>query len=161
MKDKVKSWLIKGANTQEGVKLMEMSAATELGLRLVRIYPDACRSFMITTLCRLYSISEDFLVKNERVVYQPKVNPFRSEFPFLGRPGCPVELEALASRKITRFYDYVRLHSQLRDCTTAEECATIARDLIDSYIDNRMIWAELNYYQAHKSLLGNILFSMN
>ena len=65
-----------------------------------------------------------------------------------------MELEALASRKFSRYHNYVNLHSQLRDCASLQECADTSRELIDSYIENRMIWDELNYYQQHQVLLG-------
>lgn len=65
-----------------------------------------------------------------------------------------MELEALASRKFSRYHSYVRLHKKLRDCTSLQECADVSRQLIDSYIDNRMIWQELNYYKEHHALLG-------
>ena len=65
-----------------------------------------------------------------------------------------MELEALASRKFSHYHSYVRLHKKLRDCTSLQECADVSRQLIDSYIDNRMIWQELNYYKEHRTLLG-------
>lgn len=65
-----------------------------------------------------------------------------------------MELEALASRKFGKYHAYVRLHAQLRDCTSLEQCADISRQLIDNYIENRMIWQELDYYRKHKSLLA-------
>lgn len=65
-----------------------------------------------------------------------------------------MELEALASRKFSRYHHYVRLHATLRDCTSLQQCADISRELIDSYLENRMIWDELNYYKEHHVLLG-------
>lgn len=65
-----------------------------------------------------------------------------------------MELEALASRKFTKYRAYVRLHHQLRDCTSLEDCARVAGELVDNYIDNRLIWQELNWYKEHGSLLG-------
>lgn len=65
-----------------------------------------------------------------------------------------MELEALASRKFNKYHAYVRLHAQLRDCTSLQQCADISRELIDNYIENRMIWQELNYYKEHHALLG-------
>lgn len=65
-----------------------------------------------------------------------------------------MELEALASRKFTKYRAYVRLHRQLRDCTSLEDCAKVAGELVDNYIDNRLIWQELNWYKEHGSLLG-------
>ena len=65
-----------------------------------------------------------------------------------------MELEALASRKFSKYHAYVRLHARLRDCTSLQECADVSRQVIDSYMDNRMIWQELNYYKEHHALLG-------
>ena len=65
-----------------------------------------------------------------------------------------MELEALASRKFSKYHAYVRLHADLQDCTSLQQCADVSRQLIDSYLDNRMIWDELNYYKEHRTLLG-------
>ena len=65
-----------------------------------------------------------------------------------------MELEALASRKFTKYRAYVRLYNKLRDCSTLEQCAKVAGELVDNYIDNRLIWQELNWYQEHGSILG-------
>ena len=65
-----------------------------------------------------------------------------------------MELEALASRKFTKYRAYVRLHRQLRDCESLEDCARVAGELVDNYIDNRLIWQELTWYKEHGSLLG-------
>lgn len=65
-----------------------------------------------------------------------------------------MELEALASRKFTKYRAYVRLYNKLRDCSTLEQCAKVAGELVDNYIDNRLIWQELSWYQQHGSILG-------
>ena len=65
-----------------------------------------------------------------------------------------MELEALASRKFTKYRAYVRLYNKLRDCSTLEQCAKVAGGLVDNYIDNRLIWQELSWYQEHGSILG-------
>ena len=65
-----------------------------------------------------------------------------------------MELEALASRKFTKYRTYVRLYNKLRDCSTLEQCTKVAGELVDNYIDNRLIWQELSWYQEHGSILG-------
>lgn len=85
--------------------------------------------------------------------YTPR-DTFRSEFPFLNRADCPIELKALVTDKFSSFHAYRDLHKQLRDCTNVAECAETAKQLIDSFTENRAIWAELNYYKEHKVLLG-------
>lgn len=65
-----------------------------------------------------------------------------------------MQLEALVSRKFQKYHAYVRKHKQLRDCTSLVECADMSRQVIDDYMDNRLIWEELNYYKEHRTLLG-------
>lgn len=65
-----------------------------------------------------------------------------------------MELEALASRKFAKYRAYVRLHRELRGCATLELCAKVAAELVDNYIDNRLIWQELDWYRQHGSILG-------
>lgn len=79
---------------------------------------------------------------------------FRTEFPFLDSRDCPVELETLATRKITSYRAYVQLHEQLSQCTTPEECTRCASELVSCFIENRMIWKELTYYRDNGSILG-------
>ena len=73
----------------------------------------------------------------------------REEFPFLASPDCPV----IADR-ITAYHRYRQLYPALFLATTPEESARTAGDLVRTYIDNRRIWDELNYYQKHHRLLG-------
>ena len=60
----------------------------------------------------------------------------------------------MASRKFTRYRAYVRLHAGLRDCSTLQQCAKVAGELVENYIDNRLIWAELDWYRQHGTILG-------
>lgn len=156
MKDNVLNWLKNGANAQEGVHLMEQAGATSLTLRLVRSNPLANKRLMVDYLCRQYNIQEDYSVaaKQPDFCLTKKTTLFRKEFPFLNDKSCPVELETLASRKFADYYRYVDLHAELKHCTSLEECAKVSKEVIDSYIDNRQIWEELNYYKTHKALLG-------
>ncbi len=65
-----------------------------------------------------------------------------------------MELEALASRKFKHYRAYVRLHKELADCTDLEQCSIKCKELIDNFLDNRLIWEELDYYKKHGKLLG-------
>lgn len=157
MKQTILTWLRAGANAEEGVQLLTEAGAPSLTLRLVKTNPVANRRLMIDWLCKKYGIDEDYTyVATAQVVLFSERKPlsFRDEFPFLNDPKCPPELEALASRKFARYHNYVNLHKKLRDCTYTEQCAKVSRELINSYLENRMIWEELNYYQQHGSILG-------
>lgn len=157
MKQTILTWLRAGANAEEGVQLLTEAGAPSLTLRLVKTNPVANRRLMIDWLCKKYGIDEDYTyVATAQVVLFSERKPlsFRDEFPFLNDPKCPTELEALASRKFARYHNYVNSHKKLRDCTSTEQCAKVSRELINSYLENRMIWEELNYYQQHGSILG-------
>lgn len=157
MKQTILTWLRAGANAEEGVQLLTEAGAPSLTLRLVKTNPVANRRLMIDWLCKKYGIDEDYTyVATAQVVLFSERKPlsFRDEFPFLNAPKCPPELEALASRKFARYHNYVNSHKKLRDCTSTEQCAKVSRELINSYLENRMIWEELNYYQQHGSILG-------
>lgn len=157
MKQTILTWLRAGANAEEGVQLMKQAFAPSLILRLVKVNPVANRRLMIDWLCKRFGIDEDYsYVATSQVVLFSERKPlsFRDEFPFLNEPDCPAELEALASRKFARYHAYVSLHKQLRDCTSTEQCAKVSRELLNNYLENRMIWEELNYYQQHHSILG-------
>lgn len=157
MKQTILTWLRAGANAEEGVQLLTEAGAPSLTLRLVKTNPVANRRLMIDWLCKKYGIDEDYTyVATAQVVLFSERKPlsFRDEFPFLNDPKCPPELEALASRKFARYHNYVNSHKKLRDCTSTEQCAKVSRELINSYLENRLIWEELNYYQQHGSILG-------
>ena len=51
-----------------------------------------------------------------------------------------MELEALASRKFTKYRAYVRLHQKLRGCAGLAECAETAGELVDNYIDETVLF---------------------
>lgn len=157
MKQDIITWLKSGANAQEGVQLMKRAGAPSLALRLVSSNPARYKRMMMDWLCQKYDVGEQLAIvqqSTEVVVFKEKSKPFREEFPFLDQPDCPVELEALASRKFAKYHDYIKLHPKLRECRSLDECAQVAGNLLASYMENRAIWAELNYYQQHKAILG-------
>ena len=79
----------------------------------------------------------------------------REEFPFLASPDCPLELKALVTDRISSYHAYHDAYAELFTASTPEECADVARRLINAYIENRRMWAELEYYQEHKKILGH------
>lgn len=72
----------------------------------------------------------------------------------MSNPDCPVELKALVTDKFSSYYLYRELHTQLFDCTNLEMCASVAGSLIENFLENRAIYAELDFYRQHKSVLG-------
>jgi hypothetical protein len=91
---------------------------------------------------------------SDPLTVRSSVKGLREEFPFLKEPGCPLELRALVTDKFSSYYRYRELHAGLKDCENATQCADACRSLIDNYQENRAIYAELDYYQKHKVVLG-------
>lgn len=160
MKEKILTWLKTGANATEGVQLLTEACAPSRLLRMYKADMVSNRRMAIDWLCRHFGIDRDYthVAGSQVVVFTEIVSPqpqsFRDEFPFLNDPSCPPELETLASRKFAKYHAYTALHKKLRSCTSVIECAQISRELINNYLENRMIWDELNYYKQHKSVLG-------
>ena len=118
---------------------MEQSGVSSLTLRLVRSNPSGNKRMMVAFLCKKYGVNQDFTTnwKETEITFSRKPKSFREEFSFLKDKSCPVELEALASRKFSRYHTYIELHAQLRDCTDLNQCASVSKQLIDNYIENR------------------------
>lgn len=78
----------------------------------------------------------------------------RERFTFLDDPDCPVELQALVTRRITDYHQYSKLYRQLRGCESLTELSTTCGKLLDAYLDNQAIFREMDYYQEHGKVLG-------
>jgi hypothetical protein len=156
MKQKVTTWLQEGANPNIGIQLCTEAGANSFLIRIIKAHPEANKRMMVKYLCDKYGVDKDYSVnwKSLSVNFTPKTKSFRDEFKFLNEKNCPVELETLVTRKFSSYHRYVELHKLLRDCSTLEECAKTSRKLLDNYIENRLIWDELNYYKEHHTILG-------
>ena len=78
----------------------------------------------------------------------------RDRWPFLDEPDCPVELQALITRRITRYHEYSSLYPQLREAQSLTELSALCGKLLDAYLDNQAIFRELEYYQKNRRVLG-------
>lgn len=89
-----------------------------------------------------------------RVSPMQKTPRLRDRWPFLGEPDCPVELQALITRRITRYHEYSSLYPQLREAQSLTELSALCGKLLDAYLDNQAIFRELEYYQKNRRVLG-------
>lgn len=82
---------------------------------------------------------------------------FREDFPFLNAPDCPDELKVLVA-DMFREYDVFRAaHEQLvnmPDNASFDEAFKASQTAVESYLDNREMWDELEYYKEHHEILG-------
>lgn len=157
MKQEVINWLQSGCDSNQGIALLEKYSTNTFLKRLIKANPIKNAKLLKESLCKIAKVdvpahaSAGIPPKKSNFT---KTDTFRSEFPFLNRPDCPIELKALVTDKFTSFYSYRDLYKSLPDCTNLIECADTAKALIDNYTENRAIWAELEYYKKNKVLLG-------
>ena len=87
--------------------------------------------------------------KDKRVV-------IREAFPFLSEDDCPDILKILVADMLTAHGRYVKGHDRLFEVAhkSTETCFEAAKVVVENYIENRLIWAELEHYQKTKTLLG-------
>lgn len=91
--------------------------------------------------------SEEFLT--DRVI-------LRKEFAFLNEDSCPDELKVLVANMITAHAKYIKAHERLFDVANKENdvCFGVVSELVENYIDNRNMWAELEHYKKTGMVLG-------
>jgi len=78
----------------------------------------------------------------------------RDEFPFLNDPACPSELKVLVSDKITAHYNYLEGRKDLFTAKTNKEQLAAAKKTVESFLENKMIYQELDHYKKHIQILG-------
>ena len=145
MKDEIRQWLDSGAEVQEGLRLLSLVAPNKHLAKLVSLNPKRYKPLLIQSLASVI----------EPATNSSPVRPsFREDWPFLSDCDCPNELKILVADKITTHRRYVEAHEKLYDCTTPDECFSVAKNLIENYIENRKIHSELAYYKAHRKILG-------
>ncbi|WP_378186884.1 hypothetical protein ACE939_00865 [Aquimarina sp. W85] len=76
------------------------------------------------------------------------------QFPFLRWKNCPDVFKILVANMITAYSEYRAAHSSLFEKAKQEELAAIAATVKDNYIENKLIWDELEYYQENQQILG-------
>ena len=171
------TWIRSGAPLSEGVSLYASLPHNPRLLTVLQKKPEAYEQELVLDLCMLLgitypkfqSIIEKYhgkkIISNnapgnitqevERKDRQPKKSrSFRNDWPFLSQPECPPELKALAADKISCWERYTANHQKLFDCSTMEECAEVAHEIIKNYKENRLIYQELEHYQKHGAILG-------
>jgi hypothetical protein len=79
---------------------------------------------------------------------------YREEFPFLNDPDCPPELKILISDRITSYYNYKSANRRIFTATSEEELFKASRDTVENWLENKLIWRELNHYKEKKEILG-------
>ena len=76
-----------------------------------------------------------------------RVIRLREDFPFLKSKECPSILKELVNDMITDYENYVEGHEKLKEETDPDLIAALSKSVVEDYLENRQIWAELAHYK--------------
>jgi hypothetical protein len=80
----------------------------------------------------------------------------RTEFAFLEREDCPEEFKVLVADMITAHHKYMNWHERLYYAENKgdDECFEASSNVVENYLDNRLMWEELEHYKKTGTILG-------
>lgn len=76
------------------------------------------------------------------------------QFPFLEEDDCPDVYKILVADMVTAYRKYKAAHPRLFDELTADERLEAVKAIVVPYKENKLIWDELEHYQANRKPLG-------
>lgn len=79
---------------------------------------------------------------------------FREKYPFLNEASCPNELKVLVADMFTAYDRYREEYLKLDPAKGVDENLEHAKTVVESYLENRAMWEELDYYLEHRQVLG-------
>lgn len=79
---------------------------------------------------------------------------FREKYPFLKSPNCPDELKILTADMFAAYDAYREAYAKLDDKNSQDENFKLAQEVVEKYLQNRAMWAELDHYKEHNAILG-------
>ena len=79
---------------------------------------------------------------------------FRERFPFLGSDDCPDVLKVLVADLFTAYGRFREAFESLQKGDLQRVMASECETAVENYVENRMIFDELEYYRDNKTLLG-------
>lgn len=77
----------------------------------------------------------------------------REDYPFLSDADCPDVLKILVANKITAYYNYRNGHERLFKSPSEGDIYMAVSDVVENYLENRLIHNELEFFKKHKKLL--------
>lgn len=163
MTDEVKSlvynWLIAGADPLIGLRLFCDHCSPKQSVKQL-IEQDPAKHIQIIkiALCRvsgidLVSVAAPGKMQPVTQYTKPK-RKLRDDYPFLADPNCPPELKIIIGDKITTYHNYCEAYEKLKAAKTDKDHLESVSYLVDQFLKNRAISAEMDYYKEHGKVLG-------
>lgn len=160
MQDSVYNWLLGGADVNVGLRLfLDFCKPSTTSARIISKNPT--RHLQVIKLALLKAAD---IPLNTGIVFSSHAHPetskdksrsiIRTRWAFLSDPDCPHELKILVSDKITAYRNCVEQYDKMLQATTSEQLLQAVRSLVTNFIENHEIFKELEYYKAHKKVLG-------
>jgi len=78
----------------------------------------------------------------------------REKFPFLAKGDCPPELKVLWADMLSAHDAYIRHRDLLFQENDSVSVLENSSGTVEYYLENRSIWAELNFFQENGRILG-------
>ncbi|WP_333862569.1 hypothetical protein [Sphingobacterium sp.] len=164
MTDEVKSlvynWLIAGADPRIGLRLFCDHCTPKQSVKqLVEQNPGKHIQIIKNALCRTAEIDMTSIVRKDKPTQlmatpeKPK-RKLRDDYPFLADATCPPELKIIIGDKITSYHNYCDAYERLKNAKTDKDHLEAVSYLVDQYLKNRAISAEMDYYKEHGIVLG-------
>lgn len=151
MRDEILTWLNEGCDLNKGVALYLLYGDNPHFK--MRIVSDPARHSRRIRMLLLDLIGSP-LVSVAEVSKRSEEDKFRTMYPFLSDSGIPFEIKALATEKMTTYWNMVRLHDELFQCHKNSECLATARSLVETFIEDQAIKAELDHFGQFRKPLG-------
>lgn len=85
---------------------------------------------------------------------QKKVIRFREQYPFLRNEDCPDELKIMVADMFSAYDNYREAYELLSPENPDAENFEAAQAVVENYLENRAMWAELDFYKENNALLG-------
>lgn len=122
------------------------------------VYADEVPVIQLETVKNLIPYANHVI--NANVDIKISENPIREEFPFLADKDCPDEFKILIADKLTAYNLYKETKAKITEANadevSSEVLAEWAKIAVDAFDINQKIYAELNHYKEHGTVLGKL-----
>ena len=83
-----------------------------------------------------------------------KIIRFRENYPFLKDTTCPDELKVMVANMFAAYDRYRNAYALLSPENLDADNLSAAKEVVENYLDNKAMWAELDHYKENNTLLG-------
>lgn len=159
-KTHVFNWLAAGADAKVGLQLFIAYCNPNTALvRIVTSNPGKHLHIIKSALFKRYGqpnkAGEVKIQPVKENAPEPVKKTMREDWPFLSETSCPPELKILVGDKITAYHKYVQAYNAIPKSLNENEQFDNVRTLVENYIENHLIYKELNYYKKYGKTLGD------